>query len=67
MTLQAGFDKGLQGDDLGNYGLGCCTHRYTQVEIDERLVSVIIAWPSLSDQQREAFSKLAIAVRRDLR
>ena len=62
MIPRAGFDKELQGNNLGHCNLGCCTQCCTQIELDPELAQVVTAWPRLAPEHRQALSLLVSSI-----
>lgn len=59
MILRAELLNALPSRDLEQTREGSCTYCCTPVEISTQLANLIIAWPDLSERQREAFSLMA--------
>ncbi len=61
MILQARCAKALDGKGLENSTAGRCTYCCIRVEVTAELAEVVVAWPSLTDRQRQAMALMAEA------
>lgn len=56
MILRAELCNSLQDNSLDKPMNGCCTYSCTRVELSSHLAELIMAWPTLTEDQRRGLS-----------